>query len=455
MKIAVVGAGWAGLAAAFEAHLHGHRVTVYESGHRLGGRARSVFSPKLNSELDNGQHILLAAYTRTLDLMRRLGLDTEKLLYPMPLTIASADGNFSLRVPERIGPLAVPSALLLARGMSTLDKLRLVASMAALASKKWSIAPNVATHCDHHAGQPAIQGPTVAQWLQHGKQSQRMVRYFWEPLCLAALNTPIDRACAQLFANVLRDSLGAGPEACRVLIPRVDLSTLWPEHLPPEISIARGHTVRQIVHGDAVHVDQDTFDAVIIATNAPSAGRLLEGLPSVSGADAYIQQIQAFQSLPIATLTLDLTKIWDMPEPMLMLTDSPDRAQFGQWLFHCNTFLSTPLGTSRVNVVISHARDLSRWTVRQIVEGVITQIKDQTSRYAPMPSVRAFELITEKRATFAAVPGLQRPKNTTPWKNVFVAGDWTDTDYPAVLEGAVRSGISAARQLSQGWSCDN
>src|SRR5690606_27319877 len=140
MKIAVVGAGWAGLAAAFEAHLHGHRVTVYESGHRLGGRARSVLSPKLNSELDNGQHILLAAYTRTLDLMRRLGLATEKLLSPMSLTIASGGGHFSLRVPGGIGPLAVPSALLLARWMRTLDKLRFVACMAALASKKWNIA---------------------------------------------------------------------------------------------------------------------------------------------------------------------------------------------------------------------------------------------------------------------------------------------------------------------------
>src|SRR5690606_41221712 len=118
-----------------------------------------------------------------------------------------------------------------------------------------------------------------------------------------------------------RDRPGAGPEACRGLIRRADCSRLWPEHLPPEIRITRGHTVRQIGHGDAVHVGQGPFDAVIIATNAPSAGRLLEGLPSVSGADAYIQQIQAFQSLPIATLTLDLTKIWDMPEPMLLLTD--------------------------------------------------------------------------------------------------------------------------------------
>lgn len=448
MRIAVVGAGWAGLAAAFEAHRHGHQITVYESGHRLGGRARCVHSPKLNSQLDNGQHILLAAYTETLDLMHRLGLNTEELLYSMPLTLASADGLFSVRVPKGIGRLALPVALLRATGMTTRDKLRLATTMAKLASGNWSISDN---QPDHRGYQFATQAQTVAQWLQYNRQSPQLIRHFWEPLCLAALNTPIDRACAQLFANVLRDSLGAGPEACQVLIPRVDLSTLWPEQLPPDIRISRGHTVRRITTGESVQVDGDTFDAVIVATNAPSAGRLLEALPDLPGADAFRKQVAGFESLPIATLTLDLAQIWDMPEPMVMLTDSPRQAQFGQWLFHCNAFLRAPLKASRVNVVISHAVDLSQWSTDRIVDGVVAQIKEQAKRFAPMPDVQAAELITEKRATFAAVPGLQRPQNATPWKNVFVAGDWTDTDYPAVLEGAVRSGVSAARQLSSAW----
>jgi len=452
MKVAVVGAGWAGLAAAFEAYQHGHQVTVYESGQRLGGRARSVHSAKLNSQVDNGQHILLAAYTQTLDLMRRLGLDTEELLYSMPLVISSADGNFSLRVPKRAGLLTMPAALFLAKGMTVLERFRLAECLAKLASRKWRVAPAIQIHADPN-GEPKIIGaPTVAQWLRSCKQSPRLIRYFWEPLCLAALNTPIDRACAQLFANVLRDSLGAGAEACRVLIPRVDLSALWPEQLPTGIKVLRGHTVRRIAHGEVVQVDGDIFDAVIIATNSRSAGRLLKGLQTVADATSFLKQVEAFEPLPIATLTLDLTDVWDMPEPMLMLTDAPHQAQFGQWLFHCNTFLSAPLKTSRVNIVISHALDLSQWTPERIANGVITQIKEQTSRYALMPSVRAFELITEKRATFAAVTGLNRPKNTTPWKNVFVAGDWTDTDYPAVLAGAVRSGISAARQLSRAVS---
>ncbi|WP_167752975.1 hydroxysqualene dehydroxylase HpnE [Pusillimonas caeni] len=473
MKVAVIGAGWAGLSAALELHRLGHDVTVFEAGHRLGGRARGVHSPRLDAVIDNGQHIMLGAYTETLVLMRRLGLEPDDLLYSMPLALQSADGRFELRVPNLPDALALPAALLSAKGISWPERLRLATLMSGLARRGWKV----------DAGSVRL---TVAQWLARGRQSARLIRSFWEPLCLASMNTPIDQACAQLFANVLRDSLGAGPRACQVLISRVDLSSLWPERLPANIRVLRGHAVRRLDFGlgpmealraletpdtrtsdapdaraasspelhrpDAVGhhgvlVDGQPLDAVVVATNAQPARRLLSRLPATEDSQKYLAMLDVFEPMPIATLTLELSALWDMPHSMLMLADSPTDGRFGQWLFHCNVFLSEPPPTSRLNIVISNAAGLRDHSEEQVVQGVLAQIAEQAAGMPSMPSVRNHELITEKRATFAAVPGLKRPSNVTPWPRVYVAGDWTDTGYPAVLEGAVRSGLEAAQAV--------
>src|SRR5690606_8569044 len=129
MKIAVVGAGWAGLSAALELHRMGHGVTVFEGGHWLGGRARGVQSPRLGATLDNGQHIMLGAYTETLALMRSLELDPDERLYSMPLALQAADRHFELRVPNLPNALALPAALLRAKGIRWSERLRLAALM--------------------------------------------------------------------------------------------------------------------------------------------------------------------------------------------------------------------------------------------------------------------------------------------------------------------------------------
>ncbi|HUH88046.1 MAG TPA: hydroxysqualene dehydroxylase HpnE [Pusillimonas sp.] len=441
MKVAVVGAGWAGLSAALELHRHGHEATVFESGHRLGGRARSVHSRKLSATVDNGQHILLAAYTETLRVMQQLGLSGQQRLLRMPLDLQSADRSFRLQVPKLPDALALPAALLLAQGLSWRERLRLATLLTSLKRRRWQTEP----------------GLTVAQWLAQGRQSTHIIRAFWDPLCVAAMNTPVHHACAQLFANVLRDSLGAGSSASQVLISRVDLSSLWPERLPAQIRVLRGRTVRRVGSADGaaqgkgrVLVDDEVFDAAIIATNVWPAHRLLQQLPAVSvDRKAYLSQFESFSPMPIATLTLQLADYWSLPQPMLMLHECPEKQHFGQWLFHCNEFLDLdePMGASRVNVVISNADTLRGLGSERIAQGVIAQIIEQTKSRAPMPKVAAYELITEKRATFAAVPGLSRPTNSTPWNGIYVAGDWTDTGYPAVLEGAVRSGKSAVTRL--------
>jgi hydroxysqualene dehydroxylase len=158
-----------------------------------------------------------------------------------------------------------------------------------------------------------------------------------------------------------------------------------------------------------------------------------------------------------------LERPWKLPAPMLQLRDKPDRLQFGQWLFD-RSFLMSASGPQhaqlsedqafaacQINIVISDARTMMEHQPNNVVAAIIAQVQEQSRRLGPMPAVVGHEVIVEKRATFAAVPGLKRPSNDTPWPRVWVAGDWTDTGYPAVLEGAVRSGRDAAYAVQRAF----
>jgi squalene-associated FAD-dependent desaturase len=446
MKVAVIGAGWAGLAAAQRLKHHGYAVTVFEAAHTVGGRARRIHSRGLDTDIDNGQHILLGAYTETLALMRELGLDPAGLFHRERLSLASADGYFSLRAAALPAPLHLLAAIVGARGLGLRDKWSLIAITSALQGHGWKVE----------------NGLTVAQWLHRGKQSPRAIRWFWQPLCLAALNTPLDQACAQLFANVLRDSVGGPRRASDVLIPNVDLTQLWPDSLDAYIaggtqddsSLRRGHAVRQLACGaNHVEVDGIAFDAAVLAANAPASRKLLDQLDASGEGMRYLAALSAFTYIPIATITLRVARPWVLPRAMLLLRDDPARLHFGQWLFNRHkvyrpslhaTASASDANALLLHIVISDARALMEQPRDRVVAAAIEQIQEQTRRFAPMPPVSGHSVIVEKRATFAAVPGLERPGNDTPWPRLWVAGDWTDTGYPAVLEGAVRSGRKAA-----------
>src|SRR3546814_838484 len=195
MKIAVIGAGWAGLTAAWTLHRQGHAVALFEAARNLGGRARRVHSRSLDLVIDNGQHILLGAYTETQALMRELGLNPGQLFYRERLRLQSADGRFSLHTLPLPAPFHLLGGVLSASGLSMKERLGLITLVARLRVHGWK---------------PAA-GLSVQKWLEQGRQSAHAIRSFWQPLCLAALNTPLADACALLFAHVLRDSLG-GPK---------------------------------------------------------------------------------------------------------------------------------------------------------------------------------------------------------------------------------------------------
>jgi predicted NAD/FAD-dependent oxidoreductase len=213
-----------------------------------------------------------------------------------------------------------------------------------------------------------------------------------------------------------------------------------------------GSTVRQLhPSDDGIVVNQERFDAAVLAVPPTYAARLLDAPLREAGATGLLEALKAFDYLPIATLNLRLAEPWRLPEPMMMLREEAARGHVGQWLFD-RAQLAGDANSGELAVVASAATSIAERNRQQVIEALIDQVAEQAARHPArlpaMPEVSAAELLIEKRATFAAVPGLTRPLNTTPWPTLALAGDWTDTGYPGVLEGAVRSGLQAARVLN-------
>jgi len=235
-KVAVIGAGWAGCAAAAELAATGVPVTLLEASDELGGRARRLPLELAGHwhMLDNGQHLLLGAYSETAALFERLNVAFDTVVERRPFELHYPDG-FRLQAPRLPAPWHLAAALIAARGLGLSDRAAMIALLRALKKSNWDIGSDRST----------------TEWLFERKQTPQVVRRVWRPLALAALNTPLDRASAQIFANVLRDSLGATGAASEIWLPRADLSALLPDAVESYV-VAHGGEVRRDARVDRI-----------------------------------------------------------------------------------------------------------------------------------------------------------------------------------------------------------
>ncbi len=432
-KIAVIGAGWAGLAAASELSNRGCRVTLFESSHTPGGRARQVFDPALGM-IDNGQHLLLGAYQETLRLMARDVPKSvwEKAFTRLPLRLSSTDGQFRMSAPD-FGPLWLKQALTLwlAKGFTLKDK--------------W-LATQLLRHLKSANGVDGDE-QTVTRWLKQHRQSERLIAFLWEPLCLATLNTDIDQASAWLFQRIIFDALLSQLDnATDLLVPALDLTGLWPEHVCPKVSTQFGHTVRAVTPLEkGVRVDDQVFEGCVIAIPAHGVTRLFDQSNQQSNPHLF-DVLGGFEYRPITTCYVALDAPFGLEEPLLMMRHghgSSASTAPGQWVFdrnRCQPLSATENG--RLAFVISDSQAVLSMPQQDLALSLMSQLTGELGRHTPIGIV-ASRSFHEKRATFAATPHQSRPRNALPWQGIVLAGDWTDTGYPSVLEGAVRSGISA------------
>ncbi|WP_417251537.1 hydroxysqualene dehydroxylase HpnE [Castellaniella sp.] len=430
MKLAVIGAGWAGLAAAIHALRQGHDVHVYEAAAAAGGRARNIRNPALATATDNGQHILLGAYHASLGMMAQLGVDPQSAFYRYPLNLQSADQSLRLS----FWPLPAP-----------FHQLGVMFGSKGLQGWRGRLHLNRVLRSLDNPVIPADMN--AALWLQQLGCPPRLQNVLWAPLCLAATNTALEHTDARLLAHLLAKSLGAHPGDSDLLIPRGHLHDLWPrqacEQLGDRLSRER---ITQLQAGPANtwYLNGKYHDRVIVATSAREARRLLSPLP---GANLWLDTWPLPQMAAIGTLSLRLSRPWNSGHAMLLLQDNPARQAWGQWMFDASAYANTAEARSMAHIVIGRAQRYADTAPDTIFNGVLQQIRDQAKHL--LPAVEQWSLITEKHATFDVVPGLKRPGTEPPWPGLYLAGDWTDTGFPAVLEGAVRSGLKAAQQATE------
>jgi hydroxysqualene dehydroxylase len=439
-SVAVVGGGWAGCAAAATLAAGGARVLLYEAASELGGRARRLeleLAGRVH-RLDNGQHLMVGAYTSTARLLRDIGVDLGAMVERRPFELRYPDG-FRLEASLRPAPWHLVTALAGARGLRWRDRIAMARLLQALKATGWSVGPD----------------RDAAGWLARHGQSPALVSRLWRPLAIAALNTDLPDASAQLFANVLRDSLGAASDASMFWLPRADLSALLPDAVERFLgahggSVARGTRVDAVTrdgagfqlaaHGDGRRGDA-RFDAVVYAA-PPSQLRQVARALSAELAPG-LDTIARFAYEPIVTAYLKYEEDVGIARGFTALLDDPVKRAYGQWVFDRGALDAANRGV--LAVVISARGPHENETLRGIGDAVSAQLSSALG----LPPPRDARVIAEKRATLAACPGLQRPPNVTPVQGFVLAGDWTDSDYPSTLEAAVRSGVAAARHLLQ------
>ena len=393
-----MGGGYAGMAAGVALAERGISVTVLESGPVVGGRARRVTSQ--GHELDNGQHIFVGAYSELFRLMKLVGVPSDALLrYPLEVRYAK---GFSLRSRWFPPPLGLLAGLLSASGISLSERIAALRFMAMLRRIDFHVEPDL----------------PVSEFLDQHQQQDRMRHYLWAPLCVSALNTPLDQASTNAFLAALRDTIGQGGSASDFVLPRLDLSRLFPEPAADYIrahggDVRCGETVRDLASLGS--------SKVIVAVGPHQLKTLLPEVPE-------------FTYQPIYTCYLQYAETVRLPFPMLGMSDG-----LVQWVFDRGALLGE---NGRLACVISAQGDHQQMTQDEVADRCHRELLDSKLVHeAPAWS----RVIAEKRATISCTPGLKRPD--VKCNGVILAGDYTDSEYPPTLEAAVRSGVRAARMI--------
>jgi zeta-carotene desaturase len=432
--VVVVGGGLAGTAAALAlseggAGTSGNSITVLDRRPTLGGRAYSYDHPALDETIDS-QHVILGCCTNLVELMDKAGA-SDTIRWYDELFFLEPNGNRS-----RLKPGALP-----APGHQTMSFLR--APMLG-AGDKVGIARGL---MEFLRGYPADDAESFAAWLKRTKQTERAIRHFWEPVVVGALNDGFESCSTKYAGKVFHESFLRSAEAGRLGIPALPLS----EWLAPLTELARsrgvdvrtktGMTSLEQAPGGRwwVGTDGAVFEAshVILAVDFKQAQGLLRGLP---GGSSVEDDFDHFVAAPITTVHLWYDReVVDLDHAVLLDTRIQwvfTKSRIRRWKAERGTYLELVISASWAELKMSR-------------EEILAAALEELALF--FPAVKGARLVKscvlkEARATFSVTPGMDqyRPTQKTQWPGLFLAGDWTRTEWPSTMEGAVRSGRLAA-----------
>lgn len=413
----VVGGGLAGLASAAALGDAGYEVDLYEARPFLGGRATSYTLPNAET-VDNCQHILLHCCVNLLNFYERLGV-RSKVEFHDAIPFMEPGGRLSIL---KAGLLPAPAhftgSFLRLKFLNLADKISV--GRAFLSMRR------------EHGKRNDLERITMLTWLKEKKQTSRAIDRFWRPVLVSAINEELDRMAASHGFQVFWLGFLASRDSYQMGVPAVPLGQLYSAaswRRLSKVSIHFRSPVEQLdpERGALIAEEWRKADAYISAVPFERIGALAPGLE---------QDVSHFEHSSITGIHLWFDRpVTDLPHAALL-----DRNI--QWFFNKDA-------GKYLQLVVSASKALLDMGRKEVVELAVKELSDF------LPIVKAAKLekahvVKEVRATFSALPGLeeQRPGAVTKWPNVFLAGDWTRSGWPATMEGAVRSGYLAAEAVS-------
>ncbi len=435
----VIGGGLAGLSAACALAERGIAVTLIERRNYLGGRAFSFVDPQTGVELDNGQHVFLRCCTEYIDFLTKIGaFDQTTLQQRLRVTVADRDGKQGILSSARFlpSPLDLLPSLLRYRHLGLMDRLRIIRGMMSI------------RRVNRERDRERLESMSFREWLLEHGQNEKTIAALWELITLPILNDTIDAASAYMGIMAFQDSLLAGKGMADLGYSRVGLSTLVSDGARRYIEsrggrLLMGRRVSDVQVADGrvtgVRLGEETIDADAVISTVPWDG--VERLLAHEDADTSLRSVTPPQLewAPIVGLHIGYDRPV-MDQPFLTVLDSPV-----QWIFNRSLMQESAEASSRVSVSISaawHEAGMTEEELRDLAEAELRPVLPDTAD----ASMTFFRVVKQPQATFRCLPGIQeqRPPQDTPIPGLFLAGDWTQTGWPATMESAVRSGNLAA-----------
>ncbi len=418
-EVIVAGGGLAGLAATAALCSAGHSVTLLEARPFLGGRATSY---EIDSEtIDNCQHILLRCCVNLMDFYQRLGVEDDIAFYREIVFIEPGGRASTLRAGILPAPNHFAESFLRMSFLNLREKIAVARAIRAI---------------DRERGRDDLDRITMQQWLEEKRQPPRAIERFWHQVLVSAINEELDRMAAAHGFQVFRLGFLARKNSYEMGIPAVPLGALYGSESWKRMGNAQ-LCMRSPVEKFAI--ENGRVDHVVAAGEELRADHYICALP--------FERIATI----IPDLPLDLTKFEHSPITGIHLwfdrpvTDLPHATLLNrtiQWMFNKSD-------GRYVQLVVSASRSLETMPRADVIALALRELAE----FFPMVSSAKLEkahVVKEIRATFSAAPGLElrRPLSRTAIPNLFLAGDWTRSGWPATMEGAVRSGYLAAEAIT-------
>jgi len=428
-KVIIIGAGWAGLSAAVSLADHDLEVTVLEAAPSVGGRARGIL---YNGKwIDNGQHLFVGAYQNTLSILERVGIKASEVFNRRPFKLhmegcLANSTKIELTLNSLPPSLNLIIALIFAQGLSSSEKKAALRLARTLTNLQFEL-PN---------------DQSIKEFLLECRQPDSLVNNLWGPLALATLSTPIEQASAQVFLKVLNDTFNQSSQDSNFLFPKTHLTQLFCD---PVITYLKNHQVNILLNNRVKHLlinngvctgvaTQNEFypaNAIILATPFEVTAQLLLPHPALTPLHRMLSQLK-YQ--PITTVYLYFSEPITLLYPLMGIIQGT-----AHWVFN----RSTPSEPNLLSVIISGSGEHSLLDHETLVKTILQEL---STLIPNLHSLQSYKVICEKRAAFSCDVGVNqfRPTAATIIQGLFLAGDYTKTEYPSTLEGAVKSGIRAA-----------